>query len=129
MILGLRTSDPTCQMFLISDKNAISQKNWLAERRLSKELLGELEIFLGENNTSFEKLTGLIVFRGPGSYTGLRIGISVVNALAYGLNIPIIGETGDNWLSLSQKRLQKNNNDTIVIPEYGGLPHITQAKK
>jgi tRNA threonylcarbamoyladenosine biosynthesis protein TsaB len=129
MILGLRTSDPTCQMFLLYDPKDLIQKDWLAERRLSKELLGELETFLVENNLSFEKLAGLAVFRGPGSYTGLRIGISVMNALAYGLKIPIIGETDDNWLTVSRERLLKNENDTIVIPEYGSLPHITNPKK
>lgn len=129
MILGLRTSDPTCQMFLVNDHKTIAAKDWLAERRLSKELLSELETFLSESNASFEQLTGLAVFRGPGSYTGLRIGISVMNALAYGLNIPIIGQSGVDWLVSAQKRLLSGENDRLVIPEYGGLPHITQAKK
>lgn len=129
MILGLRTSDPTCQMFLIEDEKIIAPKEWLAERRLSKELLGELEAFLSENDSSFAQLTGLAVFRGPGSYTGLRIGISVMNALAYGLEIPIVGETGDGWLVTAQNRLRKGDNDNVVIPEYGSLPNITIAKK
>ncbi len=107
----------------------VIQKDWLAERRLSKEILTELELFLSENESSFEKLAGLAVFRGPGSYTGLRIGISVMNALAYGLEIPIVGETSNDWLAAGQKRLIQNENDRIVIPEYGGLPHITKAKK
>lgn len=128
MMLGLRTSNPTCQMFLVRDNTVVSKK-WLAERRLSKELLGELETFLAENDASFAKLAALVAFRGPGSYTGLRIGISVMNALAYGLEIPIIGETGDDWLTNAQKRLDQNENDRIVIPEYGGLPNITKAKK
>lgn len=129
MILGLRTSDSTCHMFLVDGAKTIIKKDWLAERRLSKELLGELEVFLAENNCSFEELTGLIIFRGPGSYTGLRIGISVMNALAYGLHVCIVGETGNNWLAASQSRLESGDNDRIVIPEYGGLPHITTSKK
>ncbi len=128
MLLALHTAAPNCKMVLI-DGEAIHRREWLAERRLSKELLGQLETFLSENNVTFNDLNGLIVFRGPGSYTGLRIGMSVMNALAYGLNIPIVGETGETWLDLGVERLSKGDNDNIVIPEYGGLPHITQAKK
>lgn len=129
MILGLRTSEPTCHMTLLRAGKIIAQKEWLAERRLSKVLLEELEAFLQENHATFNQLKGLVVFRGPGSYTGLRIGISVMNALAYGLSVPIAGETGENWLEKTQARLQKGENDKIVIPEYGGLPNITSPSK
>lgn len=129
MLLALNTATPDCKMVLIDTKGAHYKKEWLAERRLSKELLEQVETFLSENNSSFKNLDGLVVFRGPGSYTGLRIGMSVMNALAYGLAIPIVGETGGTWLNRGQKRLTEGNNDNIVIPEYGGLPNITQAKK
>lgn len=129
MILALCTSGPTCQMFLVEGKKNTVRKDWLAERRLGLELLAELETFLGQNDTGFNKLSGLAVFKGPGSYTGLRIGVSVMNALSYGLGIPIVGEAGDGWLANAKKRLVQNENDKIVAPEYGGLPHITAPKK
>jgi tRNA threonylcarbamoyladenosine biosynthesis protein TsaB len=128
MMLALDTSTPECHMTLVAE-GKVYQKNWLAERRLAKELLGELETFLVANHTSFEKLKGLIVFRGPGSYTGLRIGASVMNTLAYALTIPIVGQTGEAWLAVGQQRLASGNNDRLIIPEYGGLPNITQPKK
>lgn len=129
MILALRTSEPTCRMVLMEKGRVIAQKQWLAERRLAKELLGQLETFLRENNIQFEDVTGLIIFRGPGSYTGLRIGASVMNTLAYALEIPIAGETGDDWLKKGHARLKNQGDDKIVIPEYGGLPNITTPKK
>ncbi len=129
MILAICTSGPTCQMFLVEGKATVARKDWLAERRLGLELLAEIETFLSQNDTGFSKLSGLAVFKGPGSYTGLRIGASVMNALSYGLGIPIAGEAGEGWLAKAQKRLEKGANDTIVIPEYGGLPHTTAPKK
>ncbi len=129
MILALHTATPNCRMMLLADDGILHEKKWLAERRLADELLGEIESFLHENNVAFENLDGLAVFRGPGSYTGLRIGISVMNALSYGLTIPIAGELGDNWFEKSRKRLAKGDNETIVIPEYGGLPNVTLPKK
>jgi tRNA threonylcarbamoyladenosine biosynthesis protein TsaB len=128
MILALDTAAGECQMTIIVD-NVVVHKTWLAERRLARDLLSQLEIFLHDNQTSFDQLTGLIVFRGPGSYTGLRIGVNVMNSLAYGLTLPIVGETGSHWLESGRTRLARGDHDHIVIPEYGGLPNITVPKK
>ncbi len=129
MILALHTATPTCQILLLMADGAVRKKDWLVERRLADELLGEIESFLQENHLVFESLDGLAVFRGPGSYTGLRIGISVMNALSYGLKIPIVGGLGNDWLEQSQKQLAEGANQTIIIPEYGSLPNVTLPKK
>ena len=50
---------------------------------------------------------------GPGSFTGLRVGVSIANALSFALKIPINGQTPG----------------TIIIPEYGKPPSITISKK
>ncbi len=129
MILVLDTSTPTCKMYLLKDGKVAVQKDWLAERRLAKELLGTIEAFLQENDTVFSNLTGLAVFRGPGSFTGLRIGVTVMNTLASSLGIPIVGVMGEDWRIVGQHRLISGENDKIVLPEYGAPPHITQARK
>lgn len=130
MILAIKTDAPDCHMFLLGPNGrATASESWLAERRLAKELLSRAEAFLQKNTSSFDELTGLIVFRGPGSYTGLRIGITFMNSLAYGLAIPLVGEQADDWLAKGFMRLRKKQNDRIVLPEYGGLPHITTPKK
>ena len=116
-------------MFLVRDSSVVADKNWLAERRLALELLEQLETFLAENNCKFEDIKGLVIFRGPGSFTGLRIGITVFNALADSLAVPIVGEVGGDWLKVGIERLASNKVDAIVLPEYGMPPHITQPKK
>lgn len=129
MILAIDTSTPECKMFIVQDSSVFANKNWLAERRLALELLEQLETFLAEHNLTFQDLKGLIIFRGPGSFTGLRIGITVFNTLADSLNIPIVGEVGGDWLKVGIERLTSNKVDTIVLPEYGTPPHITRPKK
>lgn len=129
MILAIDTSTPECKMFLVRDGSVFADKNWLAERRLALELLEQLETFLAKNESTFEDIKGLVIFRGPGSFTGLRIGITVFNTLADSLAVPIVGELGDDWLKVGIKRLSSNKADTIVLPEYGMPPHITQPKK
>ncbi|MDO8336541.1 MAG: tRNA (adenosine(37)-N6)-threonylcarbamoyltransferase complex dimerization subunit type 1 TsaB [Candidatus Saccharibacteria bacterium] len=128
MILAIDTSTPECRMSLLND-GVITEKNWQADRRLALELLEQLENFLNENDINFQDLTGLIVFRGPGSFTGLRIGVTVMNTLADSLDIPIVGEVGEGWRQSGIERLRAGNPDEIVLPEYGSPPHITKPTK
>lgn len=71
----------------------------------------------------------MFVYKGPGSFTGLRIGITVFNTLAYANTWPIVGVTGDDWRQLGVKRLENKENDEIVLPEYGGEANITTPRK
>lgn len=131
MILLISTADKTCHFALADDQTykITKRHSWLAERRLAQELLSQLESFLSVDNQTLTSLTGIVVFRGPGSYTGLRIGITVCNALADSLNIPICGETGEQWEGAGLNRLSAEVSDRIVLPEYGADPHITTARK
>lgn len=66
---------------------------------MSEKFLTQLDKFLKGNNTSLKNLLAIIVFQGPGSYTSLRIGISIANALAWSLSIPAFGIKGKNILT------------------------------
>ena len=126
MILAVRSDKPEAEIYLLDNNGAVvRQKIWDAGRTLAKNLLGELDELV---NGDFDQLTGLIAYKGPGSFTGLRIGITTQNAIAYGKQLPIVGTTGDNWLVDGVQRLQDNENDQIVLPDYGAAPHITKPK-
>lgn len=127
MYLAIRTDKPEAEIYLLNDQGNIeSQKIWQANRTLARDLPGEIDDLIGGD---YDKLSGLIAFRGPGSFTGLRIGITVANAIAYGWGLPIVGTTGDNWVADGVKQLDSHCDDQIVLPEYGAAPHITLAKK
>ncbi len=129
MILILRTDKPEAEVGLYRiDSTEVSYGRWSAHRELSATLLAKIRDQLAAQKAVFADLKAIVVFRGPGSFTGIRIGITVANALAYGLNIPIIGETGDNWQADGIRRLAAHQNEKIVLPEYGALAHITMPK-
>ena len=128
MILLLKTATPVCEVTIIKD-NQSSDYEWQADRQLAKGLLGHLERVLGESGAGFGDITGIGVYKGPGSFTGLRIGLTVMNTLADAASIPIVGVTGDDWQKQAVERLQAYENDKIVLPDYGAEAHITQPRK
>jgi tRNA threonylcarbamoyladenosine biosynthesis protein TsaB len=150
MILALKTADEISELYLLEDVNTASptaglkpavksEKKWQAGRELGRSLLGEIEQFLQASSLQQEGLDsrdkpendstepqGLVVFTGPGSFTGLRIGITTMNTIAYAKNISIVGASGEDWLSDGTKRLKNHQNDRIVTPNYGREPNITK---
>jgi tRNA threonylcarbamoyladenosine biosynthesis protein TsaB len=128
MILLLDTSTSICKLWL-ADGDDWRESSWDADRELAKGILRYLESELKIGGKSFEHLTGIGVFRGPGSFTGLRIGLTVLNTLADSLQLPIVGETGDDWTNRAVDRLQKGENDKLVLPLYGRAAHVTKPRK
>ena len=90
----------------------------------SEEILPEIEKLLTQKKTTLKDLTTIIVNLGPGSFTGVRIGITVANTLAWSLDIPVVGyKNGDleNVLrEISQKTdFQKEKKfEKSVLPFY-----------
>ena len=90
MKLYLDTSTPTTVLRL-DDK----EYTWESGRDLAENLHAFLRDKLAENNASFEDVSEIVFRSGPGSFTGLRIGAAVVNALASELNVPLYDHMGN----------------------------------
>lgn len=129
MILGIRTDKPLTELYLL-DATGLTQDQyvWEAGRQLSVEILIKIQELLNRRKLKFKDVTGVVVYQGPGSFTGLRIGITVANAIAYGNRIPIAGAQDESWLIEAYSQLSQADS-TPVIPVYGSDPHITQARK
>ena len=82
---------------------------------LAEQLIKFIHDKLTENNKSWHDITAIEFMSGPGSFTGLRIGATIVNTLAHELQIPLYDHYG--------KKHQ------IIIPDYGRPAHITAPKK
>jgi tRNA threonylcarbamoyladenosine biosynthesis protein TsaB len=129
LILALRTDNPEAELFLYENGIEVMHSEWHAHRQLAETLHSKIRELLAGHGRELAELQGIVVYKGPGSFTGLRIGISVANALAGALQVPIAGETGTSWVADGVDRLQHHKADKIVIPEYGAPVHITAQKK
>lgn len=127
MIIALKTDSSDTELHLLNPDGTVKrQKLWPAGRALARDLPGEIDQIL---DGEYSSMTGIIVFKGPGSFTGLRIGITTANVLAYSEAIPIVGANGEDWLKAGLAKLAGGIDDKIVLPEYGALANITVPKK
>lgn len=129
LILTIRTDKPEAEVGVYDGAKQLAYKVWHAHRELSVTLHHTIEELLASQSRTLGDVQGIVCFQGPGSFTGLRIGLTVGNSLAYGLNVPIVAMQDPNWLEQGIARLEKGERDKIALPHYGAPVHITIQKK
>ncbi len=101
LLLALDTSTSTASVALFDGQRALSETTWLAGREHSTRLLVEVAAAFERVGRSPDELTGLVVARGPGSFTGVRVALSVGQGIAAGLGIPVWGVSSLDVLAQS----------------------------
>ena len=91
LILNLDTSTQICSVALSSEGALLGIMESHDEKSHSRRLSVFINTLMKENGLETSGLDAVAVSMGPGSYTGLRIGISTAKGIAYGSNIPLIG--------------------------------------
>ena len=128
MILTIRTDKPEAEIGLFDGQQKIAYEKWQAHRQLAETIHLKLQELL-DGQGVLHDTSGIVIFLGPGSFTGLRIGMSVGNALAYSLDIPIIATAGEEWIQQGVASILANPSKRSVVPEYGAPAATTTQKK
>lgn len=129
IILTIRTDKPEAEIGLYDDQTRLSYEIWEAHRQLAETIHRKIEELLRQQQKDWHDVAGVVCFQGPGSFTGLRIGLTVGNTLAYGLSLPVVAAQGDDWQKVGIERLLKGESDKQAAPFYGADAHITPQKK
>jgi tRNA threonylcarbamoyladenosine biosynthesis protein TsaB len=90
MILCLETATDLCSVALCNNNGVVSLRESNESKSHATLLTVFIEEILRENGIGVSALDAVAVSKGPGSYTGLRIGVSVAKGLAYSASIPVI---------------------------------------
>jgi tRNA threonylcarbamoyladenosine biosynthesis protein TsaB len=90
-LLALDTATATASIALFDGHQVLAESSWCAGRTHTVRLLAEVEALLARVALGRHDLTGLAVTIGPGSFTGVRVGISAAKGLAVGLGLPMWG--------------------------------------
>lgn len=88
-LIALDTSTESCSAALLTGHGLI-ERSELAPRRHAALILPMIESLLVEAGLSRRQLDGIAVGRGPGAFTGVRLGVSVAQGLAMGLDVPVV---------------------------------------
>ncbi len=110
-ILNIETATKNCSVSLAKNGETILCKE-IAEQGYShaEKLHVFIEEIVKEANVNFSEIKAVAVSKGPGSYTGLRIGVSAAKGLCYALQIPLIS------IDTMQVLAKKAKVDGLIVP-------------
>lgn len=129
LTLTLRTDKPEAELGLFNGKTKLAYSTWPAHRELAETIHMKIKELLESQGRTLKDVEGIAVYKGPGSFTGLRIGISVANTLADSLDLPIVSAIGKDWTKKACDGLERGANEHIALPEYGAPAKTTKPKK
>lgn len=117
IILSIETSSKNCSVCLSKDGETLMLKEAQSDQYIHSEKLHVfIEEAVKESKLTFDQIEAVAVTKGPGSYTGLRIGVSAAKGLCFSLQIPLIAV--DSLKVLAHQFLIQSNIDStdLVIP-------------
>ncbi len=114
ILLHIETATDVCSVALTQGTEVLGVKESTDGNSHSKNLLPFIDSVLKETNHVQQDLQGVVVSIGPGSYTGLRIGVSTAKGMAYSLGIPVITVSTLESIAQGAKQQTGSGNCDIV---------------
>lgn len=90
-ILGIDTSSVVATAALLSEKKLICEHIINNEKNHSQKMMGVIDNVMSDSGVDIKTVDAIAVAKGPGSFTGIRIGMACAQGIAHPLNKPIIG--------------------------------------
>lgn len=124
MILCLETSTAVCSVALVDNSNVIALRESLDGQNHAEKITIFIDEVMKEANISYNELEAIAVSKGPGSYTGLRIGVSTAKGLCYAMEKPLIAI---DTLATMTEGLLDNNFDNDHDTNIKSLPSSSSS--
>jgi tRNA threonylcarbamoyladenosine biosynthesis protein TsaB len=116
LIIDTATRTP---VVAIAAKNGkvLAESSWTSRHRHGEELLQRIDGVLADARIGRRSITGVVVGTGPGSFTGLRIGLATAKTIAYALGVPVVGveTTRALWFGVAEE-VRSNYFATVTLP-------------
>jgi len=115
LLLGIDTATTGCSVALMRAETCLAENQTRMLRGHSEALPMMIDTVMKSAGVSFDQLDGIAVTRGPGAFTGLRVGLAAARALALSINKPCIGISTFESLSAETRRQEVIDADTALI--------------
>ena len=125
MIILSIDSSSKCLSVALKIDDSIDQ-NFVNDERASKVILVEIDKILKKYDIKRETIDYIVFNRGPGSFTGTRVASSVIQAIAYTHNIPVIGISSMWLMAFQASRIRQLDQYCCVKHAYGEMIYISQ---
>jgi tRNA threonylcarbamoyladenosine biosynthesis protein TsaB len=114
LILSIETSTTVCSVALTKDNVVLSKEILFAEQSHSTHLTLLIDKVLKNVDHTMSELDAVAVSEGPGSYTGLRIGVSTAKGLCYALSIPLISVS--TLAAMAHQMIRQEQKKVLYVP-------------
>lgn len=119
-IIAIDTSNKTLSVALQTEDGQLFERTIEDTLQHSVKLMPTLQQILYDSQTTMQQVTKIIVAQGPGSYTGLRIGVTVAKTLAKSLQVPLVAVSS---------LLPLVANAVAVVPEVAYIAPFFDARR
>jgi tRNA threonylcarbamoyladenosine biosynthesis protein TsaB len=116
-VLGLETSTAVCGVALVDENGLLSERSMVEARVHSEKILTLIREAVAEAQVELRSLDAVAVSIGPGSFTGLRIGLSTAKGLCYALDKPIVAVPTFDAVARAVFKERPNNTELIVLAD------------
>jgi tRNA threonylcarbamoyladenosine biosynthesis protein TsaB len=117
LILNLETATKVCSVSLANNGEVISIEEYFGEYAHAEKLTFFIEKVCKDAGVELSELSAVAVSKGPGSYTGLRIGVSAAKGISYSLDIPLIAVDTLKHMSVSAlDKITEIKKDFLLCP-------------
>ncbi|CEE93249.1 putative glycoprotein endopeptidase, actin-like ATPase domain [Xenorhabdus nematophila str. Anatoliense] len=113
-ILAIDTATEACSVALLND-GLVEAQFEISPREHTQRILPMVQEVLLKSNVSLQQLNALAFGRGPGSFTGVRIGVGIAQGLALGAELPMIGVSSLKTMAQGVFRLKGATNVLVAI--------------
>jgi len=110
-ILSLDSSTEACSIALLAQGEKVHQRFMLAPREHTQKILPTVNEVVEEAGLNLSDIDAIVYGQGPGSFTGVRIGISIAQGLAFGLEIKMVGVS--TLQAMAQQALDVNGTQSV----------------
>ena len=114
-ILSIDTASDICGVSILEDENLICNLDSNTGRTHSENLMPMIENAFSKSNLYLKDIDLLVCDKGPGSFTGIRIGVATVMAFHDSFDIPCVGISSLEALAYNSKNIVKNNSCVCSI--------------
>lgn len=115
MLLAIDTATRQISLALHDGKSLIAEQTWKSDNTHTIQLAPSVEMICHYADISMDDLTGLAVSIGPGSYTGLRIGVALAKGIASVRHLPLVGVTTLETIAAAQPYYQTGSALIAVV--------------